>query len=137
MEAMFDWIVGNKTVLFWVGMASLVMFLGTIVAVPVAVACIPKDYFVRRRPGGRDRGGHPALRLALRILKNLLGVALLLLGLVMLVGPGQGVLTILLGLVLVEFPGKRALELRLVRRPRVLATLNWLRAKAGRPPLQL
>ncbi len=134
---MLDWIAKNEVLLAWLGVVSLVMFLGTIAAVPVAVAWIPKDYFVRTRSAGPDRRGHWALRLILRVIKNLLGVVLVLLGLVMLFTPGQGVLTILLGLVLLDFPGKRALELRLVRRPRVLATLNWLRRKSGHPPLEV
>jgi hypothetical protein len=41
----------------------------------------------------------------------------------------------LLGISLTTFPGKRVLELSLLRRPRVLRTINWLRAKSNRRPL--
>jgi hypothetical protein len=41
----------------------------------------------------------------------------------------------LVGLGLVDFPGKRALERRLLRLPRVLASVNKLRARFGKPPI--
>ena len=66
-----------------------------------------------------------------------LGVVFILAGLAMIVLPGQGVLTILIGLALTNFPGKYALEQRLVRRPAVSGALNWIRQKAGRPPLEI
>lgn len=134
---MSEWVLGHRVLLGWLGAASAVMFFGTIAAVPLVVARIPRDYFLRSRADALHASRHPALRVALWVVKNGLGAVLVLLGIAMLVLPGQGVLTILLGLVLLDFPGKRALELRLVRRPRVLATLNWLRRKAGRPPLEV
>jgi len=72
-----------------------------------------------------------------RIGRNALGLALIAVGLVLSLPfvPGQGVLTILVGVLLVDFPGRRRLELRLARRPGVLATLNRIRARFGRPPL--
>ena len=51
--------------------------------------------------------------------------------------PGQGLLTILIGLILLDFPGKRGLERRLVSRPSVLAAINRLRARFGRPAMEL
>ena len=63
--------------------------------------------------------------------------ALLLLGLVMLLTPGQGVLSILVGISLLDIPGKRRLELSIIRREPVHNSMNWIRAKAGRPPLLL
>jgi len=71
------------------------------------------------------------------IAKNLAGVVLIFAGIVMLIGPGQGILTILIGLVLLDIPGKRPLEARLIKRPAVLAAVNSLRAKYNKPPLEL
>ncbi|RME33433.1 MAG: hypothetical protein D6786_07715, partial [Gammaproteobacteria bacterium] len=59
----------------------------------------------------------------------------LLAGLIMLFTPGQGLLTMLVGLLLMNYPGKYRLERWLVTRPRVLETLNWIRARTGHPPL--
>ena len=57
-------------------------------------------------------------------------------GAAMLVLPGQGLLTLVIGLSLMNFPGKRRLIIRILRRPRVFRTINTMRDKARRPPLQ-
>ena len=69
-------------------------------------------------------------------MKNLLGALLVVLGLVMLVTPGQGLLTLLAGLLLMNFPGKYRLECWVVLRPGVLRALNWLRGRGGQPPFE-
>ena len=71
------------------------------------------------------------------IAKNVFGVFLILLGIVLsLPGvPGQGILTILLGLIMLDIPGKRPLESRIIGRPTVFNAVNSLRAKYNRPPL--
>ncbi|MHC4971331.1 MAG: PGPGW domain-containing protein [Planctomycetota bacterium] len=130
---MLDWL---REHLWWTLTLSIVILVGTVVLVPVVVARMPSDYFVRPEPGSWSRR-HPLLRAALWAGRNLLGAVLVVAGLAMLVTPGQGILTILIGLIVLEFPGKRALELRLVRRPRVRRAIDWIRAKAKRPPLDL
>ena len=118
---------------------SPVTFTASIGAVTYVLVKLPPTYFQAGHERDLWRGHHPALRWAGIVLKNLLGVFLVLLGLVMsLPGvPGQGVLTILLGLMLMDFPGKRSLELKIVRRPRVFAAINHLRARFGKPPMVL
>jgi hypothetical protein len=56
-------------------------------------------------------------------------------GLAMLVLPGQGILTILIGVMLLDFPGKRRWELWLIRRRGVRHSIDWIRQRAARPPL--
>ena len=51
--------------------------------------------------------------------------------------PGQGILTILLGLIMLDIPGKRPWEARIVKRPSVRSAIDRLRAKCGKPPLEL
>lgn len=53
----------------------------------------------------------------------------------MLFTPGQGILMILVAISIATFPGKDQIERRIIALPGVLATLNMIRAKAGRPPL--
>jgi hypothetical protein len=69
------------------------------------------------------------------VVKNLLGCLFVVAGLLMLVLPGQGLLSILIGIILLDFPGKYSVERWLISRPPVLHTVNWLRRRAGRPPL--
>ena len=68
--------------------------------------------------------------------KNLLGAALVVLGLLMLVTPGQGQVTLLAGLLLMNFPGKYRLERAVVSREGVMRALNWFRRRSGRPPFE-
>jgi hypothetical protein len=71
------------------------------------------------------------------VLKNIFGVFLVLLGIILsLPGvPGQGILTILLGLIMLDIPGKRPIEAKIIQRPTVLAAINRLRARFGKTPL--
>lgn len=107
----------------------------TVAMVALVVVNLPATHFVDK-PGARatprDAGGW--LRLVAR---NLAGLALILLGAALsLPGvPGQGVLTMLIGAMLLDIPGRRKLERWLVGRSGVLAALNRLRARWGKPPL--
>jgi hypothetical protein len=135
---MFDFLRANDVLLGWLVALSVLMFVGTLVAVPWLVIRIPADYFVRRRHFvDRWQPRHPLLRIAFLTFKNFCGVVLVLAGLAMLFTPGQGLLTILVGLIFLDFPGKLALELRLVRQRPVVRSINWMRRKANRPPLDL
>ncbi len=108
-----------------------------LVAVPWVIARLPEDYFcANHRRRGAPSTGRRWLLLPLVLLKNLLGLVLLLLGLLMLVTPGQGLLTVLAGLLLLNFPGKYRLERQLVAQPAVFRGLNWLRGRLGRRPFQ-
>jgi len=93
---------------------------------------LPPDYFTsRRRPLSTSLWGMVGW--------NLLGGALVILGIGLSIPgiPGQGVLTILAGLILMDFPGKRRLLLAVLRRGPVRAVVDGLRARSGRPPLEI
>ncbi|MBI4879427.1 MAG: hypothetical protein HY812_07165 [Planctomycetes bacterium] len=133
-----DWLRENAALWWWLGAASLAMFVVGVLLVPLLAVRMPEDYFLRDGPPPASwRGRHPFLHLAARAGKNLLGALLVVAGVVMLALPGQGVLTILLGVSLLEFPGKRRLERRIASRPAVLGAINWTRAKLGKAPLRL
>lgn len=127
----------NPALIWTLGLASLVSFIGSLILIPWLVLRIPVDYFCgeyrHRLPWAEQ---HPIIRWLLLILKNLLGLVLLLMGIAMLVLPGQGLLTILIALVLLNFPGKYRLERRIVMMPSVRNGVNWLRQRAGREPLR-
>jgi hypothetical protein len=135
---MWAWIQSHEILLGWLFAVSVLMFFGSILAIPWLVIRIPADYFLRQHHyADRWKPRHPLLRIAFLAAKNLFGVLLLLAGIVMLVGPGQGILTILVSLLFLDFPGKFAMERRFVRLRPVQKTIAWIRAKAGRPPLEL
>ena len=130
-EGWNGWEVAGLTIAIAMTTAAI-----SIVSVGFVLARIPADYFVNpeaRRPIDR----HPVLRVLFLIGKNLFGLFLIILGIVLsLPGvPGQGLLTILMGVALVDFPGKFRAERWLLTRPVVLRNINRLRARVGRPPL--
>jgi len=132
------WLTDHEELLLWLFGLSVVTLVAAVLVLPVLLARMPEDYFVRKRPPPESwRGRHPAVRLALRFAKNALGVALVLVGIPLVPLPGQGIVTILAGLALVDFPGKRRLELRIIRIPGVLRAVNWMRRRAHRPPLRV
>ena len=119
------------------GVVSVATFLLSLAVVPLLVIRMPTDYFAQSKPPPSSfRGRHPVIRWTVRLVKNLLGVTLVAGGLAMVLLPGQGLITILIGMTLVDFPGKRRLETWLVSRHRIARSLNWIRRKAGRPPLE-
>jgi hypothetical protein len=126
----------NGTALMLLGLLSVVSLAGTALLLPFLVVRIPHDYFRHgHRVPDHAQDRHPVIHHALVVAKNLLGIVLVCAGIAMLVLPGQGLLTLLVGLVLMDFPGKYAVEKRVVRQPGVLAAMNWLRRRAGHPPL--
>ena len=135
---MLDWLSADNGVAWWLAGISLVSFVASLILLPILIVRMPADYFVRpETPDHRWRDRHPAVRAALVLVKNGIGLVLLLFGLIMLVTPGQGILAILVGVSLMDVPGKRALEARIVSNPTVLGAINSLRARAGRSPLQV
>lgn len=123
--------------LAWATGLSFAGLVATVVGVPWVVARLPSDYFSRRRRTvWRRSANRPLVAMAVGVGKNLLGAVLVLLGVVMLVTPGQGLLTLLIGLLLLNFPGKYRLERWLVRRPGVMRALNWLRRRRGQKPFE-
>ena len=138
MPDIVSWVREYQGLLEWLAGLSLLMSVMTLVAFPLVIIFLPEDYFVRhRRDPAHQRRQHPAVWLTLTVIKNILGVILILAGIAMLVLPGQGLLAILLGVTLVNFPGKYALERRIVSRPAVARTLNRIRKSAGRSQLKM
>jgi hypothetical protein len=130
----WQWVEGHEELLGWLAALSLGRHPAALL-LPVFVVRLPADYFLVSRSEAAARRG--VVQWIGRAGRNLLGLVFLLAGLAMLVLPGQGLLTMLIGLLLLDFPGKRAIERRLVRRPKILAFLNRIRARRGREPLRL
>lgn len=111
----------------WAATTALTMLVAGAVFVT-----LPADYL---GGPGQTRPRHWTFR----IVRTAVGVVLVVAGLLLsLPGvPGQGLLTVLAGLMLIEFPGRHRLVRGIIGRPAVLAAVNRLRARFGRPPLTL
>ena len=98
---------------------------------------IPPDHFCRVDDAAKANRRWTPINSLLILLKNLLGIIIVFVGIVLSIPgiPGQGLLTILLGLMLIDIPGKRGMEVWILHRRGVLTTINKLRARFDRPPL--
>jgi len=138
MNPVLTWLTDHQYFLVWSGAISLFVFIASLLSLPWLVAQIPDDYFLpdKRQPA-EWKEQHPLVRLLALVGKNLIGLGLILAGILMLFLPGQGILTLVMGALMVDYPGKFQLERKIVKTPAVLKGLNWLRAKANKPPLIL
>ncbi len=117
-------------------LASFLINLGIVSFILVK---LPADHFSKKRKTKFWAGPRPAIHAAKVIGKNIAGVLLVALGVVLsLPGvPGQGLLTVLLGIMLLDFPGRHRLEQKLLSKPSIVNTINRLRGRFDKPPLQL
>jgi hypothetical protein len=121
---------GEWIALIGVSVATLVLSVG--IAGWMLVR-IPPDYFK-----GEKRKASKKRPLWMKILKNIGGVLLIGVGLVLSVPgvPGQGLLMVLAGLMLLDIPGKYKLERKILGFRPIRSAANRLRAWRGRPPLE-
>jgi len=123
--------------LWSIGVLTVIMFFGTLALLPIIVARIPADYFVRDRKKQHRDQKDPVRTILIRIVRNILGVLFIIAGVIMIFTPGQGLLSILIGVILTDLPGKMTVGRKIVQRPGVLRAVNWIRRKAQVPPLQV
>jgi hypothetical protein len=121
-----------------ISIASAIVYF---IIISYVITQMDNRYFIRRQMIADVAIVSPHLRLInnnftklVNIAKIIFGVCLLLIGLVMLVLPGQGLVTILIGLSLLPFPSKDKLEQNILSRKSVRTTLNWIRIKAKKTP---
>ena len=136
---MIELFYAYSSILPLVGVLSAIIFIISLLSLPWLAAKIPEDYFLydQRSSVLWKKKTSPVFHLLLTVVKNVLGIILLLGGILMLFIPGQGLLTIFMGLVLIDYPKKYILERKLVKTPVVLKGINWLRKKANKPPLNV
>ena len=131
---LLEWIREHEVLLAILGTSGFLLFIASLIAIPLIFAYMPEDYFMRIARGFPKR---KPFRHFLRILKNICGVLLLISGLILLLLPGQGILTIIIGISLIDFPGKHQLQLRLIKMPKVRNSVQWIREKVHHKPLLL
>ena len=129
---LFEWLKGHGVMLISV---SVMSFIVSILFCTLVIAYLPSDYFLPT--GQSSRIKHPVLRIGLKCLKNLFAIVLVVVGIIQLLLPGQGVLTMLIGIIISDLPGKRRVERRIIRLPAILATANSIRSRFKRPSFVL
>lgn len=132
-DRVLAWFDQNTAVVTWMFVGSIASILLVLALLPLVVVRLPADYFDPVRPSApppRSVWGWIG-----RVLRNVLGWLFVLVGVALLLLPGQGLLTMLIGLMMVDFPGKRGVERRILARPAILRVVNRMRERRGRPPL--
>ena len=124
----------SEDTLIVLGVISIIMFVGTIVAIPIILNRLPVNYFQHDLEHKWMEDYHPIFRNIGLVVKNTVGLIFLLAGIAMLVLPGQGILTMVIGVSLLDFPGKRKLEHKLLTQAMVFQAINSIRAKCSKPP---
>jgi hypothetical protein len=138
MHYLTSFILTHEAVLYWIAGLSLIAFLAGLMIIPWLVIRIPADYFAGRRRSEKYKIRHDSLLAwLLLIVKNIIGGMSVLLGIALLVLPGQGVLMIMIGIALMNFPGKFRLERWIVSRGSTLKVINRFRRSRGKPALIL
>jgi hypothetical protein len=141
---MFDLLTDFVLGLTWRGLLIgtlifVVSFLANLGIVSLILVKLPANHFSKSRKTKFWSGQRPAMHAAKVIGKNIAGVLLVALGVVLSIPgvPGQGLLTILLGIMLLDFPGRDRLEQKLLSKPSIVNTINGLRKRFDKPPLEL
>ncbi|WP_020396512.1 PGPGW domain-containing protein [Thiolinea disciformis] len=130
-DTVLNFINHYKSFFVSLGMISVALVIISIILLPWLISLIPADYFQKPRTEENNK----VLWQPINIVRNIIGLVIVLAGIAMLVLPGQGLLAILVGIGVMNFPGKYELERWIVSRPGVLSALNWVRSKVNKPPL--
>lgn len=119
---------------------SIITVIGFLTVGAKMLARLPPDYFINE---AERRKRHyldpfpPSVRPVIHVARNVFGLLFVIIGAILLLLPGQGLLTMLAGFILLDFPGKFACERWIVRRRQVKRAIDWMRHRAGQPPLEL
>ena len=132
-----NWLASYSSILIGIGGLSILILIFSIIGLGWFISQIPEDYFIheKRQADSWDKYSSKT-RVVITILKNAIGVVMLISGLLLLVLPGQGLLTMIIGLLLIDYPGKFKLEQKIIAIPSVFRGLNWFRARSKKSYLQ-
>ncbi len=139
-EKIITWSSMNSNLLFFLGSLSIFILMISVFMMILIISFLPENYFKsenRNLISSIQNSNYPILKLLVLIIKNFFGVLLLMSGILMLVLPGQGILTIITGLVFIDYPGKYKFERKLLRQKGVINSINWIRSRLSKPPLEV
>ena len=131
LSFIYEWLEKNSYILLYLGVFSFCFFFMSLFGIKYFAAKIPQDYFKNKQRVSKLKESSIVLWLFYMITKNLIGYIFIILGILALVLPGQGILMILIGLVMSDYPGKQNLERRIISIKTVRRGINWLRKKSG------
>jgi multidrug efflux pump subunit AcrB len=133
MDQLLSWLSEYTLFFSTAAGASILLMIVSLAATPWLVASLPSDYLQPKALDSRPTGLFRALILTFR---NIVGLILVILGLILLVTPGPGIVVLLVGISMAEFPGKQRLFISIAIQPKVFTSLNWMRTRRGKTPFE-
>jgi hypothetical protein len=137
IDWIISWITHNQLFLINISIFSVILLLASIFMLPIVIINLPADYFKKKKRDARPHFLNPVVYVILLVLKNLVGIILVVLGLLMLVLPGQGIITLIIGLMIVDLPGEKKMLKYILYKTSAVKAMNWLRRKNNKPPFEL
>ena len=128
---MIEELLNYKNIFIVFTIISVITFILSIVFIPFLFINLSPDYFKQKRQPLINYKNSFLRYLAL-IIKNILGYIIIILGILMLFIPGQGLLSIIIGILLVNFPGKKKLEYYFFTNKKISSSINVIRRRAGK-----
>jgi hypothetical protein len=101
------------------------------------IIAIPSDYFINKKRVSALKNRSVLLWIIYIVFKNIIGYIFIIMGLVALVLPGQGILMILVGLMMSDYPKKFDLEKKIITIKAVRKGINWIRIKSNVDKIKL
>jgi hypothetical protein len=75
-----QWVKAHKILVWWVGISSAIMFLGTLAVLIIVIVVLPSEHFVRDSENYPTPIENPLLLIFCQVFKNLIGIFLSCLG---------------------------------------------------------
>ena len=115
---MTEWLASYSSILIGIGGLSILILIFSIIGLGWFISQIPEDYFVHEKRQADNWNKYSSeTRVVIIIVKNVIGIVMLISGLFLLVLPGQGILTMIIGILLIDYPGKFKLEQKIISIP--------------------
>ena len=129
IEIIRDWLYSHTTFIIIVSIISVVLVTLLFTALLITILRLPVDFFLKEeRSFVLKRNNMPfILYILILILKNILGIILIIFGLIMILLPGQGVMAIFVAVIFVDFPGKWKMVRYFSGKKKIMQGLNWVR----------
>jgi len=130
LNFLYAWLENNSYIFFYLGILSILIFVFSIFGLRLFIIAIPSDYFINKKRVSALKNRSILLWIIYIVFKNIIGYVFIIMGLVALVLPGQGILMILIGLMMSDYPKKFDLEKKIITIKTVRKGINWIRIKS-------
>ena len=137
LNFLYAWLENNSYIFFYAGIVSILIFVFSMVGLRLFIIAIPPDYFINKKRVSALKNRSILLWIIYIVFKNIIGYIFIIMGLVALVLPGQGILMILVGLMMSDYPKKFDLEKKIITIKAVRKGINWIRIKSNVDKIKL